>query len=188
MMADEKTPFQTLSSRIDWECNWYRVRRDEIALPDGKEATYNVVEMRDSAFILPVTSEGKIVLIRNYRYALKSWIWEIPAGGIQTGETAQEAAERELREEIGGRSYNWQFLLKAATMNGIGNHHSHFFLARDVVLSEAQHEETEAMTIHPMSVKDALNLAKSGEMNDALSICAILLAEPYLPKVRRKAP
>ena len=179
-MSEEKTPFQTLSSRIDWECPWYRVRRDAITLPDGKEATYNVVEMRDSSFVVPVTRDGEIVLIRNYRYPLKSWIWEIPAGGIQSGETPREAAERELLEEIGGRSDNWHFLLKAATMNGIGNHHSHFFLARDVVLGKTQQEETEAMSVHPMPIKDALNLAKSGEMNDALSICALLMAETYL--------
>lgn len=179
-MSDNEKPIKTLTSRIDWESPWYRVRRDEIVLPDGKEGVYNVLEMLDSVFIVPITAQGEIVLIRNYRHTLHEWIWELPAGGIKAGQTPQEAAADELLEEVGGTAKNWKFLLKAATMNGIGNHSSHFFIAWDVILGEPQPEVMGFMTIHTMPAKEALTLAKSGEMNDALSICALLLAESHL--------
>lgn len=178
-MSEEK-PIKTLSSQIDWNCPWYRIRRDEIALPDGQEGVYNVIELPDSVLIVPVTTAGEIVLIRNYRYTLQSWAWEVPGGGILSGQTPQEAAEMELLEEIGGTTSHWQFLLKAASMNGMTGHHTHFFLARDVILGKTQHEATEFISIHKMPAKEAFAIARSGEMDDSLSICALLLAEAYL--------
>lgn len=65
-----KKPFQTLSSRTAWSCPWYRVRQDEIRLPDGQTAVYNVVEKPEAVWIIPVTADGEIVLIRTYRYTV----------------------------------------------------------------------------------------------------------------------
>ena len=80
-MSEQEKPIKTLSSRIDWQSPYYRIRRDEIRLPDGSDGVYNVVESLPSVFIVPVTVDNQIVLIRNYRHTLQQWVWEVPAGG-----------------------------------------------------------------------------------------------------------
>lgn len=179
-MAEEKAPIETLSSRIDWECPYYRVRRDAIRLPDGSDGVYNVVEAADSVFIVPLTSDNRIVLIRNYRYTLRQWVWEVPAGSIKAGQSPEEAAHDELREEIGGTSDKLQFLMKASTMNGIGKNYAHFYLARDVQLSQPQHEVAEVITIHPMEIEVVYSIVQSGKMNDVSSMTALFLARGLL--------
>lgn len=171
---------KTISSRIDWECPYYHVRRDAIQMPDGSEGVYNVLEAPDSVFIVPLTVDNQIVLIRNYRYTLGQWVWEIPAGGIKAGQSPEEAARDELREEIGGRTNNLQFLMKASTMNGIGTNYAHFYLAHDVKLSQPEHEKTEIMTIHPMDIEVAYSIVQTGKMNDVSSMTALFLAREFL--------
>jgi 8-oxo-dGTP pyrophosphatase MutT (NUDIX family) len=178
--SDNKAPIQRLNSRVAWSCPWYHVRQDDVRFPDGSEGVYNVVEVPDAVWVVPHTNDGRIVLIRNYRYTLGEWCWELPAGSIEDGQTALDAAQAELREEAGGESDDWQFLLRASGMNGIGNFYANLYLARGVRLQAPDHEHSEAIEVHPMAMSDALHLAKSGQMNDAISTLALLLAESHL--------
>ena len=180
----ETHPITTVASTIAWKCPYYRIRCDEIRLKDGKKTVYNVVETPDSVFVVPVLEDGRIVLIRSYRHTLGEWVWEVPAGGIKTGQSAEEAARQELKEEIGGTADKIKFLMKASTMNGIGHHLAHFFLATGVTLGETQHESLEFMVVHPMTVNDVFALIQRGEMNDAVSITALFLAKSYLDDVQ----
>jgi len=147
---------------------------------NGKQGVYNVIELRDSVWAIPVTKQGDIVLIRNFRYGVNDWCWEFPAGGIESYYTPEEAGQAELLEEAGGTSSEWQFLIRVSTMNGIGNNYGHFFIAWDVDLAEPQPEETEFIDVKVFSLDDALHLARSGGMNDALSMMALFLAEPHI--------
>lgn len=173
-------PIQQMSSRMAWQSRWYRVREDEVRLPDGSAGVYNVLEMNDSVFVVPVLADGRIVLIRNYRYPLEDWVWEIPAGGIKDGQDPDEAAREELLEEAGGVAKDMHFLLKANTMNGIGNHHASVYLATGVELQHPEHEAMEFISVHPMPADEAYAIATSGQMNDAISIMALLLARPHI--------
>ena len=179
-MDEKQHPIQQTSTKIAWHSQWFQVREDGVKLPDGTDGIYNVLEMRDSVFIVPVLTDGRIVLIRNYRYPLGEWVWEVPAGGIEAGQTPEEAAHEELLQEVGGVAGQMQFLLKANTMNGIGNHHANFYLATDVQLQHPEHEQMEFISVHPIAVEEAYTLATNGQMNDAISITALLLARQYL--------
>lgn len=179
-MSEKEHPIETVSSRIDWECPYYRVRKDDIRLPDGNAGIYHVVDAPDSVFVVPVTENGEIVLIRNYRYTLKQWVWEVPAGSIKMGQSVEEAAREELREEIGGTTDDLQFLMRASTMNGIGHNYAHFFLAKNVILGNPSHEAAEVMTIHPMAIDAVFALIARGEMNDVSSMTALFLAQGFL--------
>ena len=181
-MSEQKHPIRTLSSRIDWESPYYRIRRDAIRLPDGSEGVYHVLDMSPSVFVVPVTQDKQVVLIRNYRYTLQQWVWEVPAGGIKAGQTAEEAAHEELHEEIGGITDNLHFLMEASTMNGIGNNYAHFFIALDVTLHEPKHEPAEIMTRHVMPLEDVMRLIYNGEMNDVSSMTALFLTREFLTK------
>jgi ADP-ribose pyrophosphatase len=148
--------------------------------PNSSESEYNVVEIRPSVFIVPITAQGEVVLIHNYRHPLGKWCWELPAGGIEDGQTPLEAAQAELLQEAGGVSEKWQFLFHAPSMNGIGNHIIHYFLARDVQLGPTQHEGTEAIKVQTFTIAEALSMARSGAMQDVQSIAGMLAAEPLL--------
>lgn len=174
------SPFTITGSRIAWACPWYAVRQDDLILPDGQPGVYNVIDKGDAVWIVPVTPQGEIVLIHNYRHTLGEWCWELPAGGIKDGQTPLEAAQAELSEEIGGTAADWRFLLRAATMNGLGNEMGYFYLATGVALGPTHHEPTEVMTLHCLPLAEAVRMARAGQINDAVSIMALLLAAAEL--------
>lgn len=176
----KKHPFQTLNSHIDWSCRWYQIRKDAILLPNGEQGEYNVIELNDSVWIVPITTKGEIVLIHNYRYPLKQWCWEVPAGHIEQEQTPEETARLELLEEAGGQAESFQIMVKLSTLNGIGNHYGYFYLARGVELGNTQHEQTEAMQVKTFPVATVMEMARSGQINDVPSVMALLLAQNYL--------
>lgn len=177
---DGPTPFTVLDSRLAWQCPWYRVRQDRLRLPDGSEGVYNVVEKSDAVWIVPVTAAGEIVLIRHYRHTLGAWCWEVPAGGIKPDQDARQAAEAELREEIGGVAQDWRFLLRVSTGNGFCDEYGSLFLATGVTLGETAHEAAEVLRVRTFPAAEAIRMARAGQINDALSTLALLLAEPLL--------
>lgn len=174
------TPLSTLDSRYIWQSPWYNLRQDTVQLPDGSVGPYNVVEKRPSVFIVPMTSEGDIVLIQNYRHTLGKWCWETPAGAVEPEQTPLQAAQAELLQEVGGTSDDWYFLFAAPTMNGIGDNIGHYFVAKNVQLGETQHEATEIIRVQTVPLDDALDMARTGAMQDVLSIAGLLAAEPLL--------
>ena len=123
------------------------------------------MELAPSVFIVPVTADNQIVLIRNYRHTLQQWVWEVPAGGIKAGQSPDDSAREELQEEIGGTSDKLHFLMKASTMNGIGNNYAHFYVALDVRLGEPKHEPAEIMTRHIMPLDDVMQLIYKGKID-----------------------
>lgn len=173
-------PITRIDSRRAWDCPWYGVRQDRIRLPNGIEGVYNVLELPDAVWIVPVTTAGEIVLLYNYRYPLQKWGWEVPSGSLSAGEDPLEAAQRELREEAGGTTDQWRFLMRVSAMNGIGTEYANLFVATGVELGETAHEITEVMTVHTFPAEEVLRMARAGEINDAMSTLAILLAESDL--------
>ena len=79
----------------------FTTTRDRIQLPSGRETTMDVVRHKPSVILLPMPDSGHIVLVRQYRYAIDRWIWELPAGNVEPGEDIETAARRECHEEIG---------------------------------------------------------------------------------------
>jgi ADP-ribose pyrophosphatase len=173
-------PYQTLSRHYLWQSRWYSVRQDQLRIGDGKELTYTVIEKPEAVWIVPVTAEGRLVLIEQYRYAIDGWCLEVPAGNIEPGTDALAMAARELREEIGGTAERTLPVTDFYTMNGIGNEIARVFLALGVTLGEPQREATEYITLRDVPVEEALRLARSGEIKDGPSALAILLCEAPL--------
>jgi ADP-ribose pyrophosphatase len=175
-MSDEHHPIRTLSSQAAWSCRWYGVRKDMIELPDGSLGEYNVLELPDAVWVVPVTVEGEIVLLRHYRYPLRRWIWELPAGSLAPGEAPLNCAQRELLEETGGTAPDWQHLMTLSTMKGIGTEQAWLYCARGVLLGEAEPEAAEVMTVHRVPQAEALRMARAGEIEDAMGVLALLLS------------
>jgi ADP-ribose pyrophosphatase len=173
-------PFRTLSSDIAWACPWYRVRRDEIITPDGQPGVYHVIEKPDAVWIVPLTTDGRVVLVDQYRYTVDEWCWEVPAGSVKPGQTIEEAAREELREEIGGTSEAFSYIGRFYLANGICNEVGHIYLATDVTLDAPHHEAAEVMDVHLFPVEEALRMAYNGQISDGPSVMALLLCAERL--------
>lgn len=173
-------PFQTLSSRVVWSCPWYHVRQDQIVRPDGSSGEYNVVEHEGAVWVVPVTTDGQVVLIRHYRYTVDDWCFEVPAGGLQDGHSPEEVARAELREEIGGVGGTLRAIGTFYTSNGISNEQAHVFLASGLSLRETAHEPAEVLELHPVPIEQALRMAHDNKISDGPSALALLLCEPHL--------
>jgi ADP-ribose pyrophosphatase len=169
-------PYQTLSSRYLWQSRWYNLRQDQLCATDGSEVTYTVIEKPAAVWIVPVTQDGQVILINQYRYPVDAWCLEIPAGTIEPGIDPVEMAARELREEIGGTAENFIPLGDYYLMNGIGNGQARLFLALGVTLGESQREPTEYIQLRPVPFDDAVQMARTGQIQAGISALAILLA------------
>jgi len=178
--GSEHHPLQTLSSRLAFQCPYYQVRQDEFLMPGGQHGQYYVIEIIGGTWIIPVTDQNEIVLIRNYRYPVRRWCWELPAGGIRAGQEPLDVARAELREEIGGVARELTFFTKFLTMNSISTETAHVFIARGVTLGPTHREPGEIMEVHALPMDDVFRMARANEIDDGRSALALLLAEATL--------
>lgn len=173
-------PFKTTSSQIVWSCPWYAVRRDEIVLPNGEPAVYNIISKGPAVWVLPVTSQGDIVLLWQYRHTVDDWCWEIPAGSVKPTQTIEEAARAELLEEIGGTAGQLAYVGQSYMSNGICDEVGHFYLATEVRLGAPTHEPAEIIHIHTKPIAEVLQMAVDGRITDAPSALVILMCQNQL--------
>lgn len=97
----KESPASTLDSRAVHQGRAFRTYQDRVRLPNGREATMDVVRHPASAILVPLPGPGRVILVRQYRYAVDRWIWELPAGNVEPGEDPEAAARRECAEETG---------------------------------------------------------------------------------------
>lgn len=175
-----RKPYQTLASRILVENPWFRLRQDDIRLPNGQQAVYNVINKPDAVVIVPILTDGRMVLINQYRYPIEKWCIEVPAGGIPDNTPPEVAARNELAEEIGGQAQSLLSLGAFWSMKGIGDEKMYIYLALGVTLGQTQREATEIIELRIVSIAEALHMARSNEIDDGPSALAILLSEAHL--------
>jgi ADP-ribose pyrophosphatase len=182
-MPDEnepQEPWKTLDVERPIVTPWYSLRRDRVLTHTGAQIAYTYIEHPGAVFIVPVTPQGEVLLLRQYRYPVRAWCWEVPAGGIERGEDPTVATARELQEEIGGASPRIQPIAAFYASNGISDQRSHVYLAWDVELRDSLPEPTELLRVVRMPLDEALRMARGGEIADGQSALALLLCEPYL--------
>jgi ADP-ribose pyrophosphatase len=174
--------WRRLSTEYPYTYHMFRVRRDQVRWPDGRVAPYAYVQAPGAVWVVPVTVERQVVLIRQLRYTIADWCWEVPAGGFHdfTGSPI-DLARRELAEEVGGSSDDWLYVGSYRPGVSIIDQTCHIVLARDVRLDREPHREpAEIIEVHPVPIPRALEMARNGEMLDGHSALALLRCEPYL--------
>ncbi|MDJ0786240.1 MAG: NUDIX hydrolase [Myxococcota bacterium] len=155
---------------------WFGVRQDEITLPSGERISYGVIEHAGYAVIVPVWDDGRVVIERIFRWPLRRTILELPSGGFD-GEEPERAARRELLEETGIEARTWTFLGRYDASSGISEEHFQIFLAQDLVdTGRVEHEATEQIEIETIPLREAFEMALSGEVGDGPSALALVLA------------
>lgn len=172
--------WETLDSRFLWRSRWYNLRQDRLRTQGGHEFTYTLVDHPGAVWVVPVTADGQVVLVWQYRHIVDGWCYEVPAGGLSPDLTPEEVARRELLEEVGGAAADLRYIGQFYTSNGISNEIAYVFLATGVMLGEAHHEPTELMETHLIPLEEALRMAREGEITDGPSALALLWCEPLL--------
>jgi len=107
--ADERLVEHRIGGRTVLEGGFLEVRRDDVALPDGGRTTREYIQHPGAAAVLPLLDDGRVVLVRQFRYPVAKTLIEIPAGKIDAGESTLDCARRELREETGFSAREWAF-------------------------------------------------------------------------------
>ena len=155
----------------------FQVYKDRVRLPSGRTTTREIVRHPGSVAIIPRRSDGRIVLVRQFRYVTGRELWEIPAGTLdKPGEAIPDAARRELAEEAGLKAERWTTLGSAYLMPGYGDERMTFFLAEDLLPTEAHAELDESFKVNPFDVHDLQVLRSTGELQDAKTLLGLAWA------------
>jgi ADP-ribose pyrophosphatase len=170
-------PWKTLTTREVYKNKWMRLREDLAAMPDGKTTIYGVVECADCVGVLPFVDEGHVVMVRQYRYVFgEDHRWEMPTGGVKPGETTEEAARRELREEAGYEAAELQHVSTYFTSKSIMREIGHLYVGRHLTKVQALPDDTEFLEIAVMPFKQVLQMVKDSEIRDSMTVITILHA------------
>ncbi len=169
----------TSSSRV-YEGKIVNLRVDRVRWEDGKTATREVVEHRAAAAIVPIIHSNNVLLVRQYRYAVTTELLEVPAGIVADGETPEECATRELEEETGYKCNDIKKILEFFPAPGSSTEKIHVYLAKGLAKTEMRTEEDERINVDIMPMETALKKIRSGEIQDAKSICALFRAAELL--------
>jgi uncharacterized protein len=182
----EPPPFRLDRSRLVLGSRWRAVVEDRLASDRGDVSTYSYLAVPRAVFVVPVTVEGEIVFVRQYRHPVRDWTLEVPAGSVEDGETPLEAAERELAEEIGGRAGEWRHLTTFYSSSAHLSLRSDAFLATGVVLGTPEPGDEEDLTASRMPVEEALARAQAGELVEGQTALALLLSAPWIRRYGRR--
>jgi 8-oxo-dGTP pyrophosphatase MutT (NUDIX family) len=171
-------PWQVLDSKLLISERWLQLREDRVRLGNGHEIDrFHVISAPDWASVLCVTNDSEVVLVRQYRHGIGSASLELPAGVIEPHETPEEAARRELAEETGYESDEWQSIHSVSTEPARHTTRAHFFVARGArLVRPASPEETEVLELVKVPVRDLAQLATDGSIIHGVHVGAILAA------------
>jgi len=168
---------QTLSSRVAHQGKLLTLKDDEVRLPDGRSARREYVLHQGAVMVIPLFEDGSVLLERQYRYALRDHFLELPAGKIDPGEAPLATAQRELLEETGYRAREWRHLITLHPCVGYCNEKVELYLARQLTHEGHAGEDGEFIECIRMSLPEALERSRRGEITEAKTIVGLLWAE-----------
>ena len=146
---------------------------DKIKLPSGRESIREVIIHNGGVTIVPQPDPSKIVLIRQFRYAIGKIFWELPAGTLHSKEDPVLAAKRELKEETGYLANKWESLGLVYPLPGYSTEVLYFFKATDLIDDEPDPDPDENIEVKILDLKQAWTMVKDGEIRDAKTIAGL---------------
>ena len=171
-----------LSSEVVYQGPLFCVRHDKLVEPGGRTNERDVIRHNGSVVILAIDSSKNkrdpwIVLERQYRHAANQYLWELPAGKLDAGETPLEGAQRELAEETGYRAKKWRPLVEYYASPGFLGESMKVFLAEGLEPGQPRPEEDEEIELRLVKLKDVLRMIDKGAIQDGKTLTSVLLYE-----------
>jgi len=176
--AHEIKPWQVLESSVVFSNRWLRIRQDICRTNRGNTADYYVIERPSYVVIVPVTSDGQVILVRQYKHGAQQITLELPAGFVDEGEEPLACAHRELLEETGYKATTMEPLSVLFASTTASAHHGHFFLATGLAYVGENHwDPNENIAVEPMDLSAAVQAVVNSQMfQDLNTPLALLLA------------
>lgn len=177
-------PYQLLSSKTLHRGRYYALQRDQfIYRPDPlKIVTRDTVVHSGAVVILPFASRHEVVLVKQFRWAAKDNLWEIPAGTLEKRENPLVCARRELEEETGLRARRWKLLTCFYPAPGMSSERMWLYRAEGLFSGKRRLDPDEWMDVHTIPLRRALQWIRRGQIRDGKTIAGILWAlHPSLP-------
>jgi ADP-ribose pyrophosphatase len=169
----EPPKIRVLSSRNIYRGRVVHLDVDRVVEPSGMEVEREIVRHPGAAVLLPVTADGRVILVRQFRYAVGETLLEVPAGTIDPGETPEETAGRELVEETGYHAGRLEKLAEFFPSPGILAERMHLFLATELEKREASPDADESLEIVELPWEQALALEPGKDVRDAKTLVAL---------------
>lgn len=176
MTRKSEIPWRTLSTRPVYANKWISVREDIVGLPDGRTTIYGVVTCGQCVGLLPFVDRDTVLLVRQYRYVAGRPTWEMPTGGVRAGETREQAAQRELAEEVGHRTRRLVHVSTYHTSKSVVDETAHLFLAEELYPEQTAPDEMEFIDVRAFPFDTVLRMVLDGEIVDSMTMVAVLLA------------
>jgi ADP-ribose pyrophosphatase len=157
---------------------------DTVRFPDGSLGELEMIRHPGASAVVPFLSDPtgedpQVLLIRQYRYAAESYLYEIPAGRLDVGENPRDCAMRELKEETGCSAARVEHLLTMYTTPGFTDEKIHLFMATGLEAGETKHEADEFLELQPMLLSRALQLVEAGEIQDSKTALGLLFVAGF---------
>lgn len=171
------TDARVLDRRQVFDGRLLNVAVESVRLPNGRVRTIEIVRHPGGAAALPIDADGNVVMVRQYRHPVGQWLLEIPAGKLDGGEPPEVCARRELEEETGYKPVQLLELGSVVTAPGFSDERIWLFLATGLQTGRQDLESGEVIRVERIPFEEALRMARLGEIRDAKTVCALLLAE-----------
>ena len=171
---------EVISTRKIFQGKVFSVRSDQVRDDSGRVFQVDVVEHSGAVTLVPITPEGTVLFVRQYRHPVGEALLELPAGTLAPGEDPHACAERECREEIGLRPGRIQHLGQVFLAPGYSTELNHIFLATDFTSDPLPQDEDESIQVVPVKSSEVLERIARGDLRDAKSLAGLYLALPHI--------
>ena len=167
--------WQKLNEETVYENPWIKVSHENVITPGNTEGIYGVVHFKNLAVgVVPIDDQGNTWLVKQSRYTLNEYSWEIPEGGSPEGESALASAKRELEEEVGLKAAEWVELMTIHQSNSVSDEKGIIFVAKRLSPGVQCLEVTEDIEVKKLPLIQAIEMVYKGEITDAMSVAALL--------------
>jgi ADP-ribose pyrophosphatase len=173
-------PFELIRSEVLMQGRAFRIRRDYLKTPDGRETKFEIIEHGGSVILIPVDEDGNVLFVRQYRHAAGKDLLELPAGTRDGDEPFEECAAREIREETGMEAGKLEKMGEFYLAPGYSTEFMVVYLATELRHNPLEADDDEFLQVEKIPVREAIEKAERGEVPDAKSLAALLLARPRL--------
>jgi ADP-ribose pyrophosphatase len=158
----------------------FNLVQEDYTLENGVTSDMDFIQHPGAAAMVPMLNLTEVILIKQYRHAIREFIWEIPAGTLDPNELPLNCAKRELIEEIGYSASGWQQLGTITPLPGCSDERIHIFLASDLTPAEQDLDDDEMLKVHTVKLDAALQMILTGEISDGKTISGLFLASNWL--------
>lgn len=173
-------PFKLIKSETILKGRAFNIRRDYLKTPGGGETRLEIIEHGGSVVLVPIDAEGNVLFVRQYRHAAGADLLELPAGTRDDDEPFEVCAAREVREETGMEAAELQRVGAFYLAPGYSSEFMAVFVATGLTDNPLDADEDEYLQLERIPLKRALKMAEEGELEDAKSLAALLLAKRFL--------